>query len=194
MVEKRAGQKDGDQKMSEKVLEIIRGISQAAADIGYDGAVSEDGTPLEIGLKREQGHPVYGSRVMDGFNIGINGKTLVLSYHTDLKLQEIYSQDLEAEVDGMMKKIVKELKKRYKSNTGKSLTLKKKGEVDVRVESTSRVRYWATARCMYEIGGMGDTIDVLEEGPPELEKNFKKFLEQGDLGKRPENDKRKAQS
>ena len=41
---------------------------------------------------------------------------------------------------------------------------------------------------------MGDTADILEEGPPELEKNFKKFLEQGDLGKRPENDKRKAKS
>ena len=180
--------------MSEKVLEIIRGISQAAADIGYDGAITEDGKPLEIGLKREQGHPIYGSRVMDGFNIGISGKTLILSYHTDLKLKAIYSQDLEVEVEGMIKKIIKELKKRYKSNTGKGLTLKKKGELDVRVESTSRVRYWATAKCMYEIGGMGDTADILEEGPPELEKNFKKFLEQGDLGKRPENDKRKAKS
>ena len=56
------------------------------------------------------------------------------------------------------------------------------------------VRYFATAKCVYNIGGMGDVVNVLEEGPPELEKNFKKFLEQGDLGKRPENDKRKAQS
>jgi len=180
--------------MSEKVLEIVRGISQAAADIGYDGAITEDGKPLEIGLKREEGHPIYGSRVMDGFNIGFSGKTLVLSYHCDLKLKEIYSQDLEVEVEGMMKKIIKELKKRYKSNTGKALSLKKKGEVDIRVESTSRVRYWATARCVYEIGSMGDSLDVLEEGPPELEKNFKKFLDQGGLGKRPDNDKRKAQS
>ena len=37
-------------------------------------------------------------------------------------------------------------------------------------------------------------MNVLEEGPPELEKNFQKFLDQGNLGKRPENDKRKAQS
>ena len=71
--------------MSEKVLEIIRGISQAAADIGYDGAITEDGKPLEIGLKREQGHPIYGSRVMDGFNIGISCKTLILSHRPQIK-------------------------------------------------------------------------------------------------------------
>jgi len=173
--------------MSQKVLEVIRGISQAAADIGYDGALMEDGKPYNFGMKRQQGHPVYESRVMDGFNIGISGKNLILSYHTDLKLKEVYSQNLEEEIGGMMKKIIKELKKRYKTNEGRGLTLKKVGEVDVRVESSSQVRVWATAKCLYEIGNMGDTLNVLEEGPPEIEKNFKKFLDQGGLGKRPEN-------
>jgi hypothetical protein len=54
--------------MSQKVIEIVNGIHRAANDIGYDGALTVEGEPLEIGLKREQGHPVYGSRVMDGFN------------------------------------------------------------------------------------------------------------------------------
>ena len=173
--------------MSQKVIEIIRGISQAAADIGYDGALTEDGNPLDFGMKRQQGHPIYSSRVMDGFNIGISGKTLILSYHTDIKLKEIYSQDLEGEIGSMMGKIIKELKKRYKANEKKALSLKKQGEVDVRVESTSRVRYWATARCLYEIGNMGETKDILDEGPPDLEGNFKKFLELGGAGKPPEN-------
>ena len=173
--------------MSQKVLEIIRGISQAASDIGYDGALMEDGKPYDFGMKRQKGHPVYDSRVMDGFNIGISGKNLILSYHTGLKLKEVYAQDLEVEIEGMMKKIVSELKKRFKANEGKGLALKKLGEVDVRVESSSRVRVWATARCMYEIGNMGETANILDEGPPEIEKNFKKFLDQGGLGKRPEN-------
>tara|TARA_Y100000296_G_C5082932_1_gene210873 strand:+ start:26 stop:574 length:549 start_codon:yes stop_codon:yes gene_type:complete len=174
--------------MSQKVIETINGIHRAANDIGYDGALTVDGKPLEIGLKREQGHPVYGSRVMDGFNIGISGKTLILSYHTDLKLKEVYNQDLEAEIGSMMRKIIKELKKRFKANEGKTLSLKKKGEVDVRVESTSRVRYWATARCLYEISNLGDTKDVLaDDSRPDIEKSFKKFLDQGGLGKRAEN-------
>jgi len=178
--------------MSQKVFEIIRGISQAAADIGYDGALTEDGKPYDFGMKRQQGHPVYNSRVMDGFNIGISGKTLILSYHTDLKLKEVYAQNLESEIAGMMKKIISELKKRYKANEGTALTLKKKGDIDVRVESSSRVRVWATAKCIYEIGKMGETKDILDEGPPDLEGNFKKFLDQGGLGSRPKNSAHKT--
>ena len=173
--------------MSKKVLEIVRGISQAAADIGYDGAVDEKGNPIEIGLKREEGHVINNSRRMDGFNIGISGKTLILSYHTDMTLKEVYSQDLESEINSMMAKIIKELKNRYKANTGKGLTLTKKGEVDVRVESSSRVRCWATARCHYNIGNMGETLDVKSDEPPQLEASFKSFLDSGGFGKRPPN-------
>jgi len=173
--------------MSKKVLEIIEGIGQAAADIGYDGAMTKDGEPVDFGMKRHQGHPIYDSRVMDGFNIGVTGKTLVLSYHCDVQLKEIYSQDFEAETGRMVAKIISELKKRYKANTGKALSLKKKGEIDIRVESTSRVRCWATARCLYDIGNMGDVENIKEPSRELLEKNFNNFLSQGAWGKRPSN-------
>jgi len=172
--------------MSQKVIDIVRGLAQAAADIGYDGAVDKDGEPVKIGMKREEGHPVYDSRTMDGFGISFTGPTLNLSYTADIKLKEVYSQDLEAEVGRMMSKIITALKSRYKANTGKGCSLKKKGELDVRVESSSRVRCWVTARSQYDIGGMGNTKDVLSEERPEIEKNFKKFLEQGGLGNKPE--------
>ena len=137
--------------MSKKVVDKITSLAQAAADIGYDGAINKDGTPVKIGLKREQGHPIYGSRVMDGFNISVSGQTLILSYHTDVRLREIYNQDFETEVGRMMAKIIKELKKRFKSNTGKGITLTKQGDPSIRVESSSRARCWATARCTYKI-------------------------------------------
>ncbi len=166
--------------MSQKTLDTIRGIAQAAADIGYDGSINENGEPVKIGLKREEGHPIYGSRVMDGFNIGISGKTLVLSYHSDVKLKEIYSQDFEVETGRMMSKIISELKKRFKANEGKSLSLKDNDDLVVRVESTSRVRCWATAKRTYGIGNLSDVEDVLtDSGPPKIEKNFEKFLKQG---------------
>jgi len=173
--------------MSQKVIDIVRGLAQAAADIGYDGAVDKDGEPVKIGMKREEGHPVYDSRTMDGFKINFTGPTLNLSYHADIKLKEVYSQDLEAEVGRMMSKIITALKSRYKANTGKGITLKKKGELDVRVESTSRVRVWVTAKSQYDIGGMGDTKDALSDEPPEIEKNFQNFLKKGGLGNKPEN-------
>ena len=173
--------------MSQKVIDIVRGLAQAAADIGYDGAVDKDGEPVKIGMRREEGHPIYDSRVMDGFNISISGKTLILSYHADIKLKDVYAQDLEAEIGQMMAKIITALKSRYKSNTGKGVALKKNGEIDVRVESTSRVRVWAVAKGKYDIGGMGETKDILSDEPPKLEKNFQNFLKKGGLGNKPEN-------
>ena len=50
------------------VLEIVNGISQVMAN-AYDGATDENGEPIKIGLKREEGHPINDSRVMDGFKV-----------------------------------------------------------------------------------------------------------------------------
>ena len=56
------------------VLDIVRGISQAAAN-AYDGSQDEkyslDGEARKIGLKREEGDPIIDSRVVDGFNVRI---------------------------------------------------------------------------------------------------------------------------
>ena len=49
-------------------MEIVNGISQVMAN-SYDGALDEKGEPIKVGLKREEGHPINDSRVMDGFNI-----------------------------------------------------------------------------------------------------------------------------
>ena len=45
------------------VYEIIQGLSQAAAN-AYDGAMTEDGKPLEAGLKREEGDALIDRRWM----------------------------------------------------------------------------------------------------------------------------------
>ena len=47
--------------MSQETYDVFRGIAQAAAN-SFDGALDDDGNPIEIGLKREQGHPVHDSR------------------------------------------------------------------------------------------------------------------------------------
>ena len=41
--------------MSQKDLDVVRGLMQAAAD-SYDGALDDKGEPIKIGLKREEGH------------------------------------------------------------------------------------------------------------------------------------------
>jgi len=179
--------------MSQKILDVLRGISQAAAGM-YDGALDENDEPIKIGLKREEGNPSIDKRVIDGCKIRCGGKTLIVSYHSELLLKDVYSKNLESELEQTMSDIVSYLKKEYKKITGNTLSLKEKGECDARVESTSRVRVFVTARKDYEISNMGDVEDIKEPTEDKLEKTFKDFLAQGGLGKRPKNDKRKAES
>ena len=178
--------------MSQEIVDVLRGISSAAASM-YDGALDEEGNPVKIGLKREEGDSVLDSRVIDGCKVRVNGKTLIVSYHSECKLKDVYSNNFMNDLEQTMADIVKFLKKRYRKITGKALSLKEKGECDARVESTSRVRVFVTARKDYEISGMGDVEDSKAESKDGLEASFKKFLDQDAGNKRPENDKRKAE-
>ena len=73
--------------MSQETYDIVRGIAQAAAN-AYDGACDDKGEPIEIGLKREKGHPVKDSRQMDGFKVRTEGTHVVLTYQADIKLKD----------------------------------------------------------------------------------------------------------
>jgi hypothetical protein len=179
-VAKADGQRDGGLTMADN-LKIIRGISQAAVDLGYDGAhlVEEE----EIGLKREHGHPVNDSRRIDGFNVRISGTTLICSYHSECTLKEVYSNNFESDLEQTMSDVTKALKKRYKSVTGDSLNLKEKSEVDARVQKTSRVRVFVVASKLYEIKNLTDIANKREPSENNLPKDFKTFLDQGGWGK-----------
>ena len=181
-------------KDSVSVLEVVRGLAQAAAS-AYDGARDEDGKLLEIGLRREIGNPLLDKRVIDGFGVKFMGPLLCINYQTQLELKEVYRSGFEGEMDQVMSDITKFLKKEYRNVTGKSVALTKEGEIDVRVESTNRIHTWATAYQVYKIGGLDDVIMVEAGSKDTLEKSWKTFLDQGGWkGKRPKNDTRKKGS
>ena len=69
-------------------MEIVRGISQVLAN-SYDGALDDKGEPIKVGLKREEGHPILDSRVMDGFKVTFHGSQLGISYHSEIKLYSL---------------------------------------------------------------------------------------------------------
>ena len=126
-------------------LEIIRGISQAAAnayDGGHDEKYSYDGEARKVGLKREEGDPIIDKRVMDGFKVRFHGPLLCISYHGEIKIKDIHNKKFESEIESMINDIAKFLRKEYKSVTGNSLTLTAEGDVKVDVQSTSRIRAW----------------------------------------------------
>ena len=168
--------------MSQASLEIIRGLAQAAAN-AYDGAYDSDGEPLNIGLKREEGHLVLSSRDMDGFKVRVMGDTCLLSYQAEIKLRDVHNPQFESEVDQTVENIVTWLKKEFKKITGKPITLTADGEIDILVQSTSKVRVFILANKKYKIGNMKD-VDGLDAGDDSpVEKKFKDFLALGGFKK-----------
>lgn len=175
------------------VYEIVQGLSQAAAN-AYDGATDDKGEPLNAGLQREEGDPILDKRVMDGFNVKFYGNMMCLSYMSEVQLKEVYAAGFESDVEQRMADIVSFLRKEYRKIQGESVTLTKEGEIDVRVENSSRVRSWVTAKLHYKVGGLNEDMEVAAESSERLDSNWRSFLDQGgwngDGGKRPKNDTR----
>lgn len=183
--------------MATTTLDIIRGISQAAAN-AYDGShmesYSSDGEARKVGLKREDGNPLIDKRVMDGFSVKFHGNKLCIKYHAEVKLKEVYAGSFESDTESMINDIAKFLKKEYKVITGNSLSLTPEGEVDILVQNTSRVRTWCQAHRFYNIGSINEVSAVGDPSEDNMDKDFKAFLDAGGFqGKRPQNDSRKKE-
>jgi hypothetical protein len=164
------------------VLDIVRGISQAAAN-AYDGAhddkYSLDGEARKVGLKREEGDPIVDSRVIDGFGIRFHGPLLCISYQSDIKLKDVYAGDIEAEVEDMITNVASFLKKEYKKVTGDSLSLTPATDVDVLVQNTSKVRVFVNGHRYYKVGNLDGVMSVNEPSEDRLDKSIRDFLALG---------------
>jgi hypothetical protein len=175
--------------MAITTLEIIRGISQAAANAKHDGAhigkYAADGVARTMGLAREEGCPVCDERVMDGFSVSFYGNLLCMHYHTELTLKELHNlKDLDHEIDSRINGVVKFLKSEYKKVTGNTLSLTEEGEVQSRAEYMSKIRSWVTAKKYYKIGGLTDVEVVKAETEDKLDDTVKKWLALGGLSKK----------
>jgi hypothetical protein len=172
-------------------LEIVRGISQVIAN-SYDGALDDEGEPIKVGLKREEGHPINDSRVMDGFSVTYPGEQLCVHYHSEIKLKDVHANGFESDLEQMIEDIASFIKKEYKKITGSTLSLTKVGELDAIVQNTSRYRTWVQAKCYYDIGGTDKDTEPINPGSEDrLEDSFKKFLDQGGFDAQAKNDTRK---
>ncbi len=175
--------------MSKETLEIIQGLSQAAAN-AYDGTHMEnyslDGQTRNVGLRREEGIPLLDKRCIDGFKIKFYGDSMVINYQSDVRMKELANNKFENEIAATLNDIKKFLMEEYKVVTGNSITLTKKGEPQVIVQQTSRVRTFVQAYQHYKVSGLSmDGIGQPSE--PNVRDITKKFLEQAKT-KRPQNE------
>ena len=184
--------------MSQKTIDVLQGIAQAAAN-AYDGALDDKGEPLKLGLRREEGHLINDSRMLDGFKVRFVGANLCIEYQSEIKLKEVYSNSFESDIESTVEDVAKYLKKEYKRITGDSLSLTAHKDYDfnVMVQKTSNVRSWVQAQKYYKISGLTDVEEysgsTKEDLSRTLDGDFKKFLDQGGWGSRPKNDKRKKE-
>jgi len=158
------------------VTEIVRGISQAAAN-AYDGALDENGDPVKIGLRREEDVAITDRRVMDGFKVAFHGPTLCIKYHSEISLKEVHDKNnFETDIEGRFGDIAKFLRKEYKSVTGDSLSLTAEGNSDIIVQSISSTRSWVQAQKYYAVGGLSEVEDSRQESKEDLDSSVKKWL------------------
>ena len=176
--------------MSSTTLEIIQGLSQAAANV-YDGAHDEryslDGQARQVGLRREEGQPITDKRVNDGFSVKFYGNKICINYQSDVRLKEVYAGKFEQEMERQINEIKKFLQKEYKTITGNSITLTKDGEVKVLVQSTSRVRTFVQAYRHYKISGVKEE-PILDPAVEDNRAITRKFIESFKAAKRPNNE------
>lgn len=158
-------------------LEIINGISQAMANT-HDGALDENGDPVETGfLRREEEVTIHDRRLIDGFSVALYGSQLCLKYHSEMRLKEVHDSNFESDMESMLKKCAGFLKKQYKTVTGNALSLKANGDPDIMVQSTSRVRSWVQAKQHFDIGGMDEsTENIKAESEDRLDDAIKNWL------------------
>jgi hypothetical protein len=159
------------------VYEIVQAISQAAAN-AYDGAHDAEGKMVEIGLQREEGNPLIDKRVMDGFGVRFHGNIMRLSYQSEVQLKEVYANGFESDIEQRMADIITFLKKEARKLGAGSVSLTPEGEIDIRVENSSRVRSWVTACMDYKIGGMEEVAVVGEATEDRLAADWQNFLSQ----------------
>jgi len=178
--------------MSSNTLEIIQGLAQAAAnawDGGHDERFTLDGQVRKVGLKREEGCPIMDKRVNDGFAVKFYGDAICINYQSDVRLKDVHDNKFEQDIERMLNEVKKFLQKEYKTITGNSVTLTKRGEPKIIVQSTSRVRTFVQAYQHYKISKV-DSEPYLEPSVDMTRDITRKFLNQHST-KRPKNDSHK---
>jgi len=180
--------------MSSTTLEIIQGLSQAAAN-AYDGSGDErytlHGQAKKVGLNREEGRPLIDKRVNDGFSVKFYGDSMIITYQSDVRLKEVKDDKYDQEIARMLNEIKKFLQREYKAITGNSVTLRSKGEPQILVQSTSRVRTFVQAYQHFKISGV-ESEPFLQPSEDSTREITRKFLSQFS-DKRPSNDTRPKQ-
>jgi hypothetical protein len=174
-----------------QLMDVIKGISQIMANT-YDGARDEKGEPIKAGLRRES-VPAFTScdcRLLDGFRARVTHHAskdgsfpcLIVSYQSEIKLEEAHKPGLSDDVEEYIAEALKYLKKEFKKITGSELSVEKYGDMHMLVEELSKIRTQVTAQCHYKIKNV-DMPKLEDQKDVERSEQLQKWLALGGLKK-----------
>jgi hypothetical protein len=146
------------------IYAIVQALKQVEANT-FSGALDDEGHPrkdMPIGATNS------------GFKLSISANKVVIKYQEELPIADVQKKSFDTDVKQKMADILRYLKKEYKLITGKAVSLKQEGKVEVFVQSLSRFRTWVNARQVFTIGGVGD--EVAETPEKALNENIRKFI------------------
>ena len=112
---------------------------------------------------------------------------MIINYQSDVMMKDFKDGRFENEIAQTINEVKKFLQKEYNAVTGNSVSLTKKGEPNIIVQTTSRVRTFVQAYQHYKVGG----LKVDEPQETSVRDITKKFLETA-KAKRPQNEYIKA--
>ena len=112
---------------------------------------------------------------------------MIINYQSDVMMRDLKDNGFENDIVRTINEVKKFLVKEYKTITGKSVSLTAKGEPQIIIQTTSRVRTFVQAYQHYKVGGL--KIDEAQE--TSVRDITKKFLETA-KAKRPQNEYIKA--
>ena len=151
--------------MSKEMLEIIQGLSQAAAN-AWDGGHMEnyslDGQVRKTGLKREEGIPLLDKRCNDGFKVKFYGDSIIINYQSDVMMRDLKDNGFENDLTRTLNDVKNFLQKEYRAITGKSISLTAKGDPQILVQTTSNVRTFVQAYQHYKVGGLPFAVNEMD--------------------------------
>jgi hypothetical protein len=169
--------------MANADLQVLKDLSVAAGQL-YDGAVDSNGEPVDLGLNRDS-LPSTNRKYIDAGKVRFAGDKIVVSYEAEITLKQVYKDGISGfqnEMDDMIQRIVDGLKKNYRAQAGKSITLTAEGDgAKVDVEYVSRYRTLVHAVRSYRVAGLSDVVAATgaEVNKREMADSYKKFLEMG---------------
>ena len=88
----------------------------------HDGALHSDGTPVKIGLRREEGHILNDSRIIDGFKIRFQDCHMIVIYESPINIKEMHDPKFEDGIEQMFDNIKNFIQKEYKKTQNKNLS------------------------------------------------------------------------